>query len=80
MNLVLSMQAAKDRIEARNDFLVNQKAEEEIRAILEHLDAQNQALVQIHQQLANIESRLGIEDKGLAAGDHDAPILSPLAR
>lgn len=54
MNLVLSLQAAftapiimmsqnrqaeKDRLEARNDFAINQKAEEEIRAILEHLGA-----------------------------------------
>lgn len=63
MNLVLSMQAAyaapiimmsqnrqasKDRLEVHNDFLINQKAEEEIQVILEHLDAQNQAIVQIH--------------------------------
>lgn len=67
MNLVLSMQAAltapvimmsqnrqstRDRLEARNDFLINQKAEEEIRAILLHLDAQNDALAVIYQSLA----------------------------
>lgn len=66
MNLVLSLQAAytapvimmsqnrqteRDRLEARNDYLVNQKAEEEIRAILEHLTAQDQALVEIHSLL-----------------------------
>lgn len=69
MNLVLSMQAAyaapiimmsqnrqaeKDRIEAHHDFLVNQKAEEEIRAILDHLVAQDQALTAIHQLLTTI--------------------------
>ncbi|MCB0105606.1 MAG: DUF1003 domain-containing protein [Caldilineaceae bacterium] len=69
MNLVLSMQAAyaapiimmsqnrqaaKDRVEAHNDFLINQKAEEEIRAILEHLNAQNLALAEIHQQLLTL--------------------------
>lgn len=63
MNLFLSLQAAytapvimmsqnrlaaRDRIEAHNDFLINQKAEEEIRAILTHLAAQNQALLVIH--------------------------------
>jgi uncharacterized membrane protein len=53
MNLVLSMQAAyaapiimmsqnrqaaKDRLEAHNDFMINQKTEEEIRVVLEHLE------------------------------------------
>lgn len=67
MNLVLSLQAAytapvimmsqnrqaeKDRLQAHNDYLVNQKAEEEIRVILEHLDAQNEALQEIYRLLA----------------------------
>ena len=74
MNLVLSMQAAyaapiimmsqnrqstKDRIEARNDFLINQKAEVEIRAILDHLSAQDQALTQLHQILLQLQAQLG---------------------
>jgi uncharacterized membrane protein len=78
MNLVLSMQAAyaapiimmsqnrqatKDRLEVHNDFLVNQKAEEEIRAILEHLAAQDQALTHIHQILVVL--RGGTEQKNL---------------
>lgn len=72
MNLVLSMQAAyaapiimmsqnrqaeKDRLDAHNDFLVNQKAEEEIRAIMEHLVAQDQALISIHELLIKLESQ-----------------------
>jgi uncharacterized membrane protein len=67
MNLLLSTQAAytapmimmsqnrqtvKDRLEAHNDYLVNQKAETEIRVILEHLDAQNQVLLELHRLLA----------------------------
>ena len=40
-------QAARDRVEAHNDFLINQKAEEEIRAILDHLAAQDLALAEI---------------------------------
>ncbi len=63
MNLVLSLQAAyaapvimmsqnrqavRDRLEAHNDFLINQKAEEEIRVLMEHLEAQNRALSEIH--------------------------------
>ena len=66
MNLVLSTQAAyaapiimmsqnrqaaKDRLEAHHDFLINQKAEEEIRVIMEHLEAQNRAIAEIHQML-----------------------------
>jgi uncharacterized membrane protein len=74
MNLVLSMQAAyaapiimmsqnrqaaRDRLEAHNDFLVDQKAEEEVRAILDHLAAQDQALAQIYQMLAEMQGRSG---------------------
>lgn len=66
MNLVLSMQAAytapmimmsqnrqtaKDRLEAHIDYEVNQKAEEEIRTIIEQLVAQNDALKEIHEIL-----------------------------
>ena len=66
MNLMLSLQAAyaapvimmsqnrqaeRDRLEAHNDFLINQKTEEEVRAILEHLAAQDQALTAIHAAL-----------------------------
>ena len=68
MNLVLSMQAAytapiimmsqnrqaeRDRIEAHNDYIINQKAEEEIRAVMNHLETQNEALLQIYQILDN---------------------------
>ncbi|MCB0007040.1 MAG: DUF1003 domain-containing protein [Anaerolineales bacterium] len=45
-------QAARDRLEAHNDFVINLKAEEEIRAVLDHLAAQDAALLTIHQQLA----------------------------
>jgi len=68
MNLVLSMQAAytapiimmsqnrqaeRDRLEAHNDYVINQKAEEEIRAVMNHLETQNEALLQIYQILDN---------------------------
>ncbi len=67
MNLVLSLQAAytapvimmsqnrkadRDRIEAHNDYLVNKKAEEEIRAIIEHLEAQEQVLARVLEHIA----------------------------
>ena len=72
MNLFLSMQAAftapiimmsqnrqaaRDRLEAHNDFLVNQQAETEIRAILQHLEAQNEALTEIHALLAELKQK-----------------------
>jgi uncharacterized membrane protein len=62
MNLVLSLQAAytapiimmsqnrqadRDRLEAHNDYLINVKAEEEIRVIMDNLAAQNLALQNI---------------------------------
>ena len=74
MNLLLSMQAAyaapiimmsqnrqavRDRLEAHNDFLVDQKAEEEVRAILDHLAAQDQALTQIYQILSEMQGQSG---------------------
>ena len=66
MNLVLSLQAAyaaplimmsqnrqadRDRAEAHNAYLINQKAEVEIRVVLDHLVAQDQALARIHARL-----------------------------
>ncbi len=75
MNLVLSLQAAyaapiimmsqnrqanRDRLEAHNDYLVNETAEQEVRAILEHLAAQNAALLEIHQLLAELREKMGL--------------------
>jgi uncharacterized membrane protein len=71
MNLMLSMQAAyaapiimmsqnrqaaRDRLEAHNDYLINLKAEEEIKVILDHLQAQDLALSQIHQMLFDLQA------------------------
>jgi len=71
MNLVLSIQAAyaapiimmtqnrqadHDRVEAHNDFMVNKKAEAEVRAILEHNAAQDDALITIYEKLMQIEA------------------------
>ena len=70
MNLVLSLQAAytapvimmsqnrqaaRDRLEAHNDYDVNQKAEEEIRAILDHLAAQDEALAHIYDSVTSFQ-------------------------
>lgn len=68
MNLFLSLQAAytapvlmmsqnrlaaRDRLEAHNDYEINRKAEEEVRAVLDHLSAQDQALTHIVEALAS---------------------------
>jgi len=67
MNLFLSLQAAytapmlmmsqnrlaaRDRLEAHNDYEINRKAEEEVRAVLDHLSAQDEALTQIVEAVA----------------------------
>ena len=72
MNLLLSLQAAytapvimmsqnrlaeHDRLEAHNDYILNQKEEVEVQAILKHLAAQDRALEQIHKQLTELTSQ-----------------------
>ncbi len=73
MNLLLSLQAAytapilmmsqnrqaeHDRLEAHNDFEINLKTELEVRMILEHLEAQNVALTEIHNAVTALEARI----------------------
>ena len=75
MNLFLSLQAAytapvimmsqnrlaeRDRIEAHEDFAINQRAEEEIRAILTHLAAQDQALSVIHDIVNDLKQNTSL--------------------
>ena len=43
-----------DRIEARSDYMVNQKVEHEIHVVMDHLDAQNEALRSIYEELGSI--------------------------
>jgi len=50
-------QAAHDRIASHNDYEINQKAEEEIRAILDHLHTQDEALMLIYSLLRSVEQR-----------------------
>lgn len=40
-----------DRIDAHNDYMVNQKMEQEIHVVMDHLDAQNRALQLIYERL-----------------------------
>ena len=55
-NMSQNRQAAKDRLEAHYDFLINQKTEEEVRVIMEHLEAQNRAITEIYQRLFNVQT------------------------
>ncbi len=72
MNLLLSLQAAytapiimmsqnrqaeRDRIEAHHDFEINLKAEVEIRAILDHLAVQDQALAELHKMVSQLAAK-----------------------
>ncbi len=72
MNLLLSTQAAytapmimmsqnrqaiRDRLEAHNDYLINQKAETEIRAMMDHLVAQDRALAEIYRHLQQLDAQ-----------------------
>jgi uncharacterized membrane protein len=81
MNLLLSTQAAytapmimmsqnrqaiRDRLEAHNDYVINQKAEEEIRAMMDHLVAQDRALAEIYRHLQQLDRQSG---KAAAEGE-----------
>jgi uncharacterized membrane protein len=48
-------QAAKDRIMAEEDFQVNHVAEDEIRAIITHLERQDRVMLPILARLAHLE-------------------------
>jgi uncharacterized membrane protein len=75
MNLFLSLQAAytapmilmsqnraaeRDRLVAHNDYEINQKAEREIRTVLDHLQAQKEALFVLYLELQQIRERMGM--------------------
>lgn len=44
-------QAAKDRLAAENDYTINVKAEEEVKAIMEHLEQQDEMMIDILHHL-----------------------------
>ena len=73
MNLVLSTQAAFtapiimmsqnrqatiDRIEAHNDYQINVKTADDVNLLLQQIEAQNQALVTLHQMLEQTQHQL----------------------
>ncbi len=44
-------QAAKDRLMAEQDYMVNTKAEEEVKSIMHHLEQQDEAMIDILRKL-----------------------------
>ena len=78
MNLFLSLQAAytapmlmmsqnrvaaMDRLHAENDYEINQKAEEEIRLVLEHLEAQSVVLLELQKEVRELRGQLAKPEK-----------------
>jgi uncharacterized membrane protein len=61
-------QAAKDRLMAEQDYMVNTKAEEELKAVMQHLEAQDDIMLDLllrleeqHREIiANFEVRSGV--------------------
>lgn len=92
MNLFLSLQAAyaaplilmsenrqteRDRVMAANDYEINEKAENEIRAVLDHLQAQNRALLALYTQIEAQTQRIADLQLPIApADDEDGQMLS----
>jgi len=71
MNLIFSLQSAytaslimmsqnrQDKLKAHNDYLMNLRAEEESRAALQNLAAQDKALEEIYQELLDLRKEIG---------------------
>jgi uncharacterized membrane protein len=91
LNLVLSFQAAyaapiimmsqnrqaeKDRLAAQHDYDVNVKAEEEIKAILDHLEYQHELTLQLLARLERQDAQLLAMVRAQAAGSPDSPTAS----
>jgi uncharacterized membrane protein len=56
-SLILMSQNRQDKLKAHNDYLLNFWAEEESRAVLEHLAAQDRALEKIYQELLEMREK-----------------------
>ena len=68
--------ADRDRIEAHIDYEINLKAETEIKAILENLDAQNIVIAELHQMLEELHNNK--TDKEMNVQPEDPPDQKPV--
>ena len=57
-SLILMSQNRQDRLKAHNDYLMNLRAEEESKAVLDNFAAQNRALEEIYEELSAIKSKI----------------------
>ena len=57
-SLILMSQNRQDRLKAHNDYLMNLRAEEESKAVLDNFAAQNRALQEIYEELSAIKSKI----------------------
>ena len=88
MNLVLSFQAAyaapvllmsanrqaeKDRLAAHNGYIVGQRAEEENRAILHHLEAQDELMIALLRSLNSAGGQGSGDGRAAGRGSDHAP-------
>ncbi|MGB4698283.1 MAG: DUF1003 domain-containing protein [Methanothrix sp.] len=56
-SLILMSQNRQDRLKAHNDYLMNLRAEEESKALLDNFAAQNRALEEIYRELLALKSK-----------------------
>jgi uncharacterized membrane protein len=57
-SLILMSQNRQDRLKAHNDYLINFRAEEESKAVLDNFAAQNKALEEIYRELLALKSKM----------------------
>ena len=70
-------QAAKDRLMAEQDYFVNMKAEEEVSAIMRHLEQQDEVMIDILRRL-EVQHAM-IMDRLPASASSSAPPSTPAA-
>ena len=56
-SLILMSQNRQDRLKAHNDYLMNLRAEEESKALLDNFAAQNRALEEIYREILALKSK-----------------------
>lgn len=57
-SLILMSQNRQDRLKAHNDYLMNLRAEEESKAVLDNFAAQNRALEEIYEEISAIRGKI----------------------
>jgi len=57
-SLILMSQNRQDRLKAHNDYLMNLRAEEESKAVLDNFAAQNRALEEMYRELIALKSKM----------------------